>query len=163
MSELDRMISRLVTQRACLEFAAAELVNVPGAIFEVGLGKARTFDHVKERFKGRAIFAFDFEIHAPKRLVPAKDTLFLGDFRETLREAATQLGRTAALVHADIGSRDRKADAELAAEIAPMIDKLLVSGGMVITDREMSGAGWTALDQPEGVSGDWPYFLYRTA
>jgi len=161
MSELDRMISRLITQRACLDFACEQLRDVAGAVLEVGLGKARTFDHIRERFEGRALFAFDFEVHAPKRLVPQEDTLFLGDFRETLRRAETELGRSAALVHADIGSRDRAADAVLAAEIAPLIGQLLVPGGMVITDREMSGEGWDPLAQPEGASGDWPYFMYR--
>ena len=157
------MISRLVTQRACLDFAAEKLSDVAGAVLEVGLGKARTFDHIRQRFDGRALYAFDFEVHAPKRLVPPKETLFLGDFRETLRRAETALGRSAALVHADIGSRDRAADAILAAEIAPMIEALLVAGGMVITDREMGGEGWEALPLPTGASGDWPYFMYLSA
>jgi len=161
MSELDRMISRLVTQRACLDDAAKALAEVPGAVLEVGLGKARTFDHLRMIFAGRPLYAFDFEVHAPKRLVPDADTLFLGDFRETLVKAEARLGRCAALVHADIGSKDREADAILAAEVAPMIGALLVPGGMVITDREMGGEGWTPLEMPEGVSGDWPYFMYR--
>ncbi len=155
------MISRLVTQRACLDHAARALADVPGMVLEVGLGKARTFDHLRSLFADRALYAFDFEVHAPKRLVPEPETLFLGDFRETLGRARADLGRNAALVHADVGSKDRAADALLAAEIAPMIGALLVPGGMVITDREMSGAGWTAVDLPSGVSGDWPYFMYR--
>lgn len=161
MSELDRMISRLVTQRACLNFAGTALADIDGSVLEVGLGKARTFDHIRGLFEDRAVYAFDFEVHAPKRLVPPSEALFLGDFRETLVQAEKKLGRSAALVHADIGSRDRAADAVLAAEISPMISALLVAGGIVITDREMGGEGWTALDMPEGVSGDWPYFMYR--
>jgi hypothetical protein len=161
MSELDRMISRMVTQRACLDAAARALADVPGAVLEVGLGKARTFDHLRSLFADRALYAFDFEVHAPKRLVPEAETLFLGDFRETLVRAEATLGRCAALVHADIGSKDRAADAVLAAEVAPMIGALLVPGGWVITDREMSGQGWTALDMPPDVSGDWPYFIYQ--
>lgn len=161
MSELDRMISRLVTQRACLDHAAAELAGVEGCVLEVGLGKARTFDHLRAIFPNRALYAFDFEVHAPKRLVPPPESLFLGDFRQTLSEAQGRIGRGAALVHADIGSRNREADARLAAEIAPTIGALTVAGGMVITDREMGGEGWQALELPTGVSGDWPYFLYR--
>jgi hypothetical protein len=160
MSELDRMISRLVTQRACLDHAADALADVPGAVLEVGLGKARTFDHLRGAFPGRDLYAFDFEVHAPKRLVPDAASLFLGDFRETLVRAHRELGRCAALVHADIGSRDRAADAMLAAEVAPMIAALTVTGGMVLTDREMD-VGWEALALPDGVSGDWPYFMYR--
>lgn len=160
MSELDRMISRLVTQRACLDHAANALADVSGAVLEVGLGKARTFDHLRSAFAERDLYAFDFEVHAPKRLVPDAASLFLGDFRETLERAYENLGRCAALVHADIGSRDRAADAVLAAEIAPKIAALTVAGGMVITDREMN-VGWEALSLPEGVSGDWPYFMYR--
>lgn len=160
MSELDRMISRLVTQRACLDYAAQALADVPGAVLEVGLGKARTFDHLRRAFAERDLYAFDFEVHAPKRLVPDPASLFLGDFRETLVRAYSQLGRCAALIHADIGSRDRAADAVLASEIAPMIGALTVPGGMVLTDREMN-AGWEVIPLPGGVSGDWPYFMYR--
>lgn len=155
------MIARLTTQRVCLDHAALALADVSGGVLEVGLGKARTFDHLRALFPDRALYAFDFEVHAPKRLVPPQDSLFLGDFRETLPAALNALGRSAALVHADLGSRDREADARLAAEVAPMIDALLVPGGMVLTDRAMDSAGWTAEALPDTAPGDWPYFMYR--
>lgn len=161
MSELERMIARLSMQRACLDHAANALARTEGIVLEVGLGKARSFDHLRGLFPDRTLFAFDFEVHAPKRLVPPPETLFLGDFRETLPKAYDMLGASAALVHADIGSRDREADARLTAQVAPIIDALLVSGGMVLTDRAMEGARWQALALPEGIAGDWPYFMYR--
>lgn len=161
MSELDRMIARLMTQRICLDHAARELAAREGSVLEVGLGKARTFDHLRALFPDRTLYAFDFEVHAPKRLVPPQASLFLGDFRETLPAAFDALGCSAALIHADIGSRDREADARLAADVAPMLDALLVPGGMVLTDRAMDDVGWQSVPLPDAAPGNWPYFMYR--
>lgn len=161
MSELDRMISRMVTQRACLDHAARLIANLPGDVLEVGLGKARTFDHLRGLFPSRAIYAFDREVHCPPMLAPPEDQLFLGDFRESLKTASARLGRSAAFIHADIGSKNRERDALLAADVGPLIGALAVAGAVVLTDRSMDSEGWEPVPLPEGISGDWPYFMYR--
>lgn len=157
---LTRMIARLVTQRACLDFAAALIRDLPGPILEIGLGKARTFDHLRALLPERAIFAFDREVHCPRELAPEPARLRLGDFRATLKEAEAALARSVALAHADIGSHDRDADTALARAIAPLIARLMRPGGVVLGDRALEGQGWETLPLPAGV-GDWPYFLYR--
>ena len=161
MSELDRMISRMVTQRACLEHAAQLIADVTGDVLEVGLGKARTFDHLRGLFPSRTIYAFDREVHCPPMLAPSDDHLFLGDFRDSLGTANSRLGRSAAFIHADIGSKNLERDAQLAADVGPLIGKLAVAGAVVLTDRSMDAQGWAAVALPDGVSGDWPYFMYR--
>lgn len=160
MSELDRMIARLTMQRACLDHIAERIAALPGCVLEVGLGKARTFDHLRTLFPDRDLYAFDREVHAPAGLVPPDKSLFLGDFRESLPRATAELGRSAAFAHADIGSKNRARDAELAETIAPMLAQLVVPGGYIVTDRAMSVSTWSAEPLP-GADSDWPYFMYR--
>jgi len=154
------MIARLLTQRACLDEAARLIRDLPGPILEIGLGKARTYDRLRALFPDREIFALDRDVHCPPELAPDAAHLLLGDFRETLQFLQAGIGRGAALAHADIGSHDRARDARLAADITPLIARLVRPGGVVATDREMPGPGWQALPLPEG-AGVWPYYLYR--
>ncbi|MGK9233699.1 class I SAM-dependent methyltransferase [Inquilinus limosus] len=155
-SRLDRMIARLVTQRRALERAAEEIRGLPGPVLEIGLGKGRTYSHLRKLFPEREIVAFDRDLHAPPDAAPAGADLVLGDFRETLPVLS---GRApAALAHADFGSEDRARDAAQAGWLAGLIDRLMAPGGIIISDRPMQAARWTAL--PFDTEG-WPYFLWR--
>ena len=40
MSRLDSFIRRMKAQRACLDWAAQAISDLPGPVFELGLGKA---------------------------------------------------------------------------------------------------------------------------
>jgi hypothetical protein len=161
-SRLQRMIDRLSTQRACLDFAAAAIADLPGPVLEVGLGKGRTYSHLRSILPEREIFAFDREIHAPPDAQPAADHVFLGDFRETLPRAKERFEASAALIHADIGSEKPERDARLAADIAPLLAALAAPGAIVLSDRELAVADWTRLAAPAG-TGAWEYFVYRVA
>ena len=154
------MIERLVTQKAYLDHAAKHVANLPGAILEVGLGKGRTFDHLRRLFPDRQLYAFDREVHAPADVVPDKQHLILGDFRQSLDDAATRLGRVAALVHADIGSEDAVRDKALADAIAPLISRLLLFDGLVVADRALKSSKlreWRFSPR----AGRFPYFIYQ--
>ncbi len=160
MDRLEQMIARLVTQRACLDHAAGLLAETPGFVLEVGLGKGRTYDHLRTVFPDREIYVFDRDVHAPQDVVPDEARLSLGDFRVTLPEAIKRLGRGAVLAHADIGTSARERDAVLAAAIAPALAELVRPGGLVITDRDMERPGWSRRPLP-GDAGDWTYYIYR--
>lgn len=160
ISRLDRMIARLTTQRACLKRAADLIGALDGCIVEVGLGKGRTYDHIRALVPGREIFVFDRDVHAPMDCTPDADHLILGDFRDTLPAFAERRGRAAALVHADMGSEDRDADAVLAQMLAGALARLVGPGGILMSDRDLSAAGLAPVALPEG-AGDWPYFMYR--
>lgn len=162
MDFLSRMIARLQVQKACLDQAAVLVAGVPGHVLEVGLGKGRSYDRLRTLFPDRAIYAFDAELHCVERLRPAADRIFLGDFRNSLRAAEATLGRNAALAHVDLGTEDPARDRALAAAVAPLIDRLVRPGGIVMGDRALDGPGWAALPQPLADAG-FPYFLYRTA
>ncbi len=108
------MIARLLTQRACLDHAAGLMRGIAGPVLEVGLGKGRTYSHLRLLFPDRDIWAFDREVHAPENSRPADDRIILGDFRESLADAAAAIPAPAALIHADIGTEKRRGDDALA-------------------------------------------------
>ncbi|MGP1396417.1 MAG: class I SAM-dependent methyltransferase [Inquilinaceae bacterium] len=158
-SHLDRMIARLTTQRVVLGHAAGLIADRPGPVLEVGLGKGRTFDHLRRLLPDRALFAFDAMVRAPEECVPPADRLFVGDFRDTLPAAAGRLPGAAVLAHADFGSRDAAHDEAQARWLGPLIRDLMASGGIVVSDRDLGRAGWTSLPCPE--TSGWRYHLWR--
>ena len=160
MSRLDSFIRRLEAQRACIDRAIELAAPLPGPVVEVGLGNGRTYDHLRDRAKGRAIFAFDRHVAAHPACVPDAAHLLLGDFRSTLTQAASALRGTVAICHADIGSGDEAASQALGAEIAPLIDALMVPGGIVVGDQVMRVARWEELPLPPGVEAG-RYFIRR--
>ncbi len=161
MSRLDSMIRRLEAQRACLDWAAAEIVELPGPVLELGLGNGRTYDHLRERLPDREIFVFERQVNAHPDCVPDEDHLLLGDVQETLSRAGDRLGRTAALVHNDIGTGDAARNARLASRIGPLIADLVRPGGVILSDQLLPAAeGWQEIATPDGVAAG-RYYLYR--
>lgn len=159
-SALDRMIDRLTTQRACLAHGAALVAGLPGPVLELGLGKGRTYDHLRHLLPDREIFVFDRDLHAPAAYMPDPDHLILGELTVTLRTAAARLGGPAALAHADIGTSDRAADGPLAARVGEGLARRMRPGGIVLSDRDLAVPGWRALELPTD-AGTWPYFMWR--
>lgn len=161
MSRLDSMIRRLEAQRACIDWAAAKVADLAGPILELGLGNGRTYDHLRERLPDREIFVFERQINAHPACVPDKRHLFIGDVRSTLQLATKRLGRTAALVHNDIGTGDATRNEELAAEIAPLLSGLVRPGGIILSDQPLPiQGGWQEITTPDGVAAE-RYYLYR--
>lgn len=160
MSRLDSFIRRLEAQRACIDRAVALAAALPGPVIEVGLGNGRTYDHLRDRALAREIFAFDRQVAAHPACIPDAAHLLLGDFRDTLAQAAARLGGTVAICHADIGSGDEAASRALGAAIAPLIDALMAPGGIVVGDQVMAMARWEELPLPPGVEAG-RYFIRR--
>ncbi len=160
MNRLERMIERLTAQRICLDHAATLVRDLSGPVFELGLGKGRTYSHLRTLFPAREIYAFDLDLHAPPDSVPEGDRLVLGDLRETLPRVAGRAGGRAALIHADLGSEDPAADAALMRELAPLIAAAVRPGGVVVGDRALDHPDLAPLPLPSGLP-DWPYFMYR--
>lgn len=164
-SRLERMIARLVTQRALLDHVAGLVGDRPGPVLEIGLGKGRTYSHLEKRFHARTIWAFDFEVHAPAHSRPADERIITGDFRESLQSCWPTIDAAPVFVHADIGTESRKADADLARFVGSAIADHLAAGGYLMGDRDMAADGLVALETPdvplpEGIT-PWPYYLYK--
>jgi hypothetical protein len=162
MSRLDSFIRRMQAQRACLDWAAAQIRDLPGPVMEIGLGNGRTYDHLRHLLPDRDIYVFEREIRAHPDCIPAADRLFLGDACETMPRAARLLGRTAALIHSDLGTGDHPANEAMGTWLAPALDALLAPGGYVVANQPLEVMRWTRLSNPEGVSRN-RYFVYRAA
>ena len=159
MSRLDSVIRRLQAQRACIDHAIALIGDRPGPVFEVGLGNGRTYDHLRARLPGRAIYAFDRQVAAHPDCIPKGDFLVLGDARDTLRATAAARGR-GILLHSDIGTGDAAANAALAAELSPAYADAVAPGGVLICDQPLTGPAFEQLALPDGVPAR-RYHLYR--
>ncbi|WP_119460574.1 class I SAM-dependent methyltransferase [Rhodospirillaceae bacterium SYSU D60014] len=160
MSRLDSFIRRLEAQRACLDHAADLIRDLPGRILEIGLGNGRTYDHLRKLLPDREIFVFDRQIAAHPDCIPPAGYFLPGDLRETLPIAAQLFGPTAALIHADIGTGDVAANRQLAAALGPTVARLLMPGGVAVSDQPMPCLA--ALPLPSGVAVG-RYHLYRSA
>jgi len=160
VSRLDSFIRRLEAQRACLEQAVALVRNLSGPICELGLGNGRTYDHLRQLCPDRQIFVFERQVAAHPDCVPDPAHLLLGDIHETLPRAVARFGRSVPMVHSDMGTGDAASNAGLAAFISGQLSRLLMAGGVVISDQALALAGAEALDLPAGVSPG-RYFLYR--
>jgi hypothetical protein len=110
VSRLDSFIRRLEAQRACIDHAVVLAASLPGPAIEVGLGNGRTYDHLRDRAKGRAIFAFDRHVAAHPACVPDAAHLLLGDFHATLVQAASALGGKVAICQPGARCGDRALD-----------------------------------------------------
>ncbi len=159
-SRLERMILRLATQRDCLNFAADHIRDVDGVVVELGLGKGRTYDHLRKLFPERRILTFDRELHAMPDCRPPAEDLVLGEFSDTLGHWSARKVGPVALVHADVGSEKRDRDARLVADLAPLVAPLLITGGILLADRHWNLPNWQSLELPIH-DGGWPYFGYK--
>ena len=160
MNRLDYFIRRLSAQRECLRFAAELIANIEGPVFEIGLGKGRTYDFLRDALPDREIFAFDRNVGSYPDCTPDIDHIILGDFRETLMTVSGEIKEGVALAHCDFGSENRDRDNALALWLGPALDRIMAPNGVVATDREMKVDGWRPVELPAGVDSS-AYFLYR--
>jgi hypothetical protein len=160
LSRLDSFIRRLEAQRACLDGAAQLIASVPGNVLEFGLGNGRTYDHLRERLRGRDIYVFERQVAAHPDCIPPADRLFLGDFLDSLPRAIAQLGQETALANLDIGSGDEAASQRLARAMTPFVLQLLKPGGVLISDQPIADQQLEALTLPAGIKPG-RYFLQR--
>ena len=160
MSRLDSFIRRLEAQRACLDLAARLIAGLDGPVLELGLGNGRTYDHLRSLLPDRDIWVFERRVAAHPDCIPPRERLYLGDMRDTLRQAAATLAGRAALAHLDPATGDAAPSRALAAELAPLILPLLRPGAILVSEPPLTAAGLVALVLPEEV-GDGRYHLYR--
>jgi hypothetical protein len=137
MTRLDLFIARMVSQRACLDHAIAVTADMPGPVFELGLGNGRTYDHMRARVSGREIYVFERAVASHPDSTPPQDRIILGDVRETLPEAVARFGPAASLVHADLGGHDAEKNVAFARQVSPLIEPLLTVGGLMVSSDRM--------------------------
>jgi hypothetical protein len=146
-------------QRDILNWVAPLVRARPGPILEVGLGNGRTYDHLRRLLPGRQIYVFDRVVSAHPDCIPPAELLFLGEARDTLAEAQRRLGRSAVLIHCDLGTGDAAANAAMAPWLGPRLAALLAHDGVAVVNQPLDVAGWHRLAAPPGVPRD-RYFVY---
>lgn len=136
-SRLDLFVDRMVSQRACIDHAAREIANLPGPVFELGLGNGRTYHHMRHIMAERDIFVFERAIASHPDSTPPQDMVLLGDVFDTLPAAHARFGATAALIHADLGGHDATKNDIFAQKISPFVEPLLAVGGLMVASDRM--------------------------
>lgn len=160
MSRLDVFIHRMVSQRACLEYAAAITADLPGPVFELGLGNGRTFHHMRQIMPDREIYVFERAIASHPDSTPSADQLLLGDVFDTLPMALERFGETASVVHADLGGHNAAKNGAFARKVSPVIEPLLAPGGVMVSSDRMYFNALKEIALPPGaVPGRC--FIYR--
>ena len=150
MSRLDIFINRMVSQRACLNFAASKTTVMHGPVFELGLGNGRTYHHMLEIMPGRDIYVFERAVASQPDSTPPDERLIIGDVNETLPQALERFGSTASLIHADLGGHNLARNDAFARSLSPVIEPLLAEGGLVVTSDRMYFDTLKEVDLPEG-------------
>lgn len=159
MSRLDSFIRRMQAQRDCLNAAARMIADIPGSVFDLGLGNGRTFDHLRETLPDREVFVFDRVVNANPKSTPDVEHLFLGEVVDQLAAQQSRFAGAVALVHSDLGTGTAE-DAPLTAALIPLLRPLLAPGAVLVANNPFPDAGWALLPLPDGVPAE-RYFMYR--
>ncbi|MEM8731111.1 MAG: class I SAM-dependent methyltransferase [Pseudomonadota bacterium] len=149
-TRLDVFIDRMVSQRACLDFAIAKTATLTGPVFELGLGNGRTYHHLRARVSGREIFVFERAIASHPDSTPEPEFAILGDVKETLPAARERFGATASLIHADLGGHNLAKNDLFARTVSPLVEPLLAPGGLMVSSDRMYFDTLTELATPAG-------------
>ena len=159
-TRLDRAIRRLEAQRACLNWAIHEIANLPGIVFELGLGNGRSFDHLRAHMPDREIYVFERNPAAHPACTPSADRLIIGTLEETLPAAQKRFAGKVAFLHSDIGTGDDDRNRRFAAWLGPELLPFLAPGAIVASDQKLEALVDFSIPPPAGVEAD-RYFLYR--
>ncbi len=160
MSRLDLFIDRMLSQRTCLNFAAAETAALQGPVFELGLGNGRTYHHMAEIMSDRDIYVFERAVASHPDSTPPEDRVILGDVHETLPQALERFGPTASLIHADLGGHNRAKNDAFARAISPAVEPLLAAGGLMVASDKMYFETLKEVPLPDGAV-EGRCFIYR--
>lgn len=160
MSRLDVFVARMTAQVKCLNWAAEEIQNTQGCVFELGLGNGRTYDHLRELFPMRQVFVFDRKVVCHPSCVPPKNRLILGELNDTLIDEQPRFSRKVALIHVDIGGYDPATNDARARQISPLLSPFMQTGGIIMSTDQLYVKSWETLELPKGVDAR-EGFLYR--
>ena len=160
MSRLNSFIRRMQAQQRCLDQAATLVRDLPGPVFELGLGNGRTYDHLRQLFPERDIIVFDRKISAHPNCIPPKEVLFLGEIHQTLPVAVREFRHSVVLVHSDIGTGDMEGNRQLALFISTHIPLAMRPNGLLVSDQAVPIIGTETLPLPAGVAEN-RYFMQR--
>ena len=153
-------IDRMEAQRLCLNWAVDAIRDVPGPVFELGLGNGRTYDHLREKFPNRDIFVFERKVASHPTCVPPDSHLFLGEVLELLFEMRNRFKAQVALIHTDLGGHNEEKNIAFARKLSPLLEPLMCKNGIVVASDTLYVDAWENVALPAGVKPKWGH-LYR--
>lgn len=159
MSRLESMRRRLSAQIDGLNWAAEQMVDLPGDVLELGLGNGRTYDHLRENLPDRRIWVIDRVLQCHPSCVPPAENFLQGEAEETLQELAGRNARMA-LAHYDFGYGVKDKDVEEGARLSPLIRAVMRDGGLVISQQPL--VGFEQITGPDTIDPE-RYLFYRHA
>ena len=157
MSRLESMRRRLTAQIDGLNWAAADIAPRKGDAVEIGLGNGRTYDHLREQMPGRRIWVLDRQMNAHPSCVPPAEDYLEGEAASSLKRLI-DAGEQVIFAHYDLSKGVPADDAALAAEVAPLIEALVIPGGLVVSGQPLPGL--RRIEGPGLVDPD-RYYFYR--
>jgi hypothetical protein len=160
ITRLEKLLYRLQSQHACLNWVFGEIKDMPGIVFELGLGLGRTFNHLNAHLPDRRILVFERQVHSYPDCTPRDEQLVIGDLAETLPAAAERYRGQVCLVNSDVGSFDKAQNAALASIVSSGVGPALAPGAFVLSDLPLSIPDCTALPLPPGAH-EGRFYLYK--
>ncbi len=161
-TRLEKTLYRLQAQHACFAWAFEQIAEMPGIVFELGLGLGRTYNHMHHHIPERRILAFDRKVGSYPDCTPDEKDIVLGELADTLPRAARQYSGQVVLAHTDIGSFDREQNRLLSQMMSENLLPALAPGALVMSDLPLAVPETEQLPLPEGARADC-YYLYRRA
>jgi hypothetical protein len=143
-------------QRSLIAYACDAIRGLEGPVLELGLGRGRTYDHLRETFPERRVIVLDLKVTGHLDAMPPAEDLILGDIRETGQRL---IGIGAAFLHSDIGP-GKEHGVETALWLPALVPQLLTSGGVALSDEPLDRSELAPLPLPDGIEAR-RYFLYR--
>lgn len=159
-SRLERTLFRLQAQYVCLAWAFQALEAMPGPILELGLGKGRTFDHIRRNLPQRDFYVFDRHDWAYDDCHPEPGFLTLGEIAETFPPFAERMAGKVVLANSDIGYFEAGPSRENAVMVQRLLPPVMAPGGIVMSDLDLDMPGFETLPLPPGCP-EGAYYLYR--
>jgi hypothetical protein len=160
LTRLEKTLFRLRSQHAVLKFVLNRIRFAKGPVFEIGLGLGRTYDHLRHHLNDRRIFAFDRKSHAYDDCMPPADRLIEGELTQTLPQLVEKHSGSVVLSHVDIGSFDRRKNAEVARFLAAQLPECMAPGGFVVSDLPLETKLLQPLPLPDGAR-EGSIYLYQ--
>lgn len=157
MSRLDSMLRRLAAQRDGLNWVAREIADIEGDVVDFGLGNGRTYDHLREILPHRRIWVIDRVLQCHPSCVPPEQDFLQGE-AEPMLEKLVNSGARIAMAHYDFGTGIKDQDVAEAARLSPMIARVMVPGGYLVSGQPL--VGFEQISGPDSIAPD-RYLFYR--
>jgi trans-aconitate methyltransferase len=154
---LERTLYRLRAQYATLGAAISAVAARRGLVWEIGLGKGRSYDHLRRVLPEAPVFGLDRQRVSVPDCTPPDDRLVIGELAATLPRLATAHAGQVVLAHIDLGTDPP--DEATRAVLERWLPVALAPGGVVAAGTPLALAGAQSLAVPEAAKAGG-YALY---